>query len=92
MPAIAFDTLHYVKRLQEAGVSAKQAEAQADVLSEVMSLNPDKLATKEDVKDMATKADLRNEVVRLEGRINLIQWMVGFNLALTTAILWKLFT
>jgi len=94
MPAIAFDTLHYVKRLQKAGVPAEQAEAQADVLSEAMSLNLDKLATKEDIEGLraATKADLRTEVVRLEGRFTLLQWMIGFNLALTTAILWKMFS
>ena len=28
---------------------------------------------------------------RLEGKVNLLQWMAGFNLALTTAILWQIF-
>jgi len=150
MPAVAFDTHRYVKRLEEAGVPEKQAEAQAEVLSETMSLNLDKLATKDDIKDMATKADLaevrsaieglrvatkadieglrvatkadqaevrsdieglrvatktdieglrvatkadlRTEVVRIEGRFTLLQWMIGFNLAFTMVILWKIFS
>jgi hypothetical protein len=28
----------------------------------------------------------------LEGKVNLLQWMAGFNLALTTAILWRVFS
>ena len=28
----------------------------------------------------------------LEGKVNLLQWMLGFNLALSTAILWRIFS
>lgn len=35
--------------------------------------------------------NLDRKVTVLDGRVNMLQWMVGFNLALTTAILFKLF-
>jgi len=37
MAAIAFDTLKFAKRLKEAGVPDKQAEAEAEALKEVLS-------------------------------------------------------
>jgi len=37
---------------------------------------------------LATKGD----ILRLDGRINLIQWMIAFNLAFTMAMLWKVFS
>ncbi len=51
MPTIAFDTLKYSKRLKDAGVSDKQAEAEA--LAEVFEVN---------LKDLSTKDDLTREV------------------------------
>ena len=33
--------------------------------------------------------DIRSE--RLEGKVNLLQWMVGFNLVITVAILFRVF-
>ena len=36
----------------------------------------------------ATKAD----VVRIERELAILKWMVGFNLAVTMAVLWKAFT
>ena len=39
----------------------------------------------------AAVAAWENRFSRLEGKVNLLQWMVGFNLALTSAILWQIF-
>ncbi len=36
----------------------------------------------------ATKAD----AVRIERELAILKWMVGFNLAVTMAVLWKVFT
>jgi hypothetical protein len=36
-------------------------------------------------------AALDTRMERFEGRLSLVQWMVGFNLALSVAILWKVF-
>ncbi len=37
-------------------------------------------------------ANSHNEILRLWGRIELLQWMVGFNLIISVATLWKLFS
>ena len=49
---MAFDTHAYVKKLQEAGFTPQQAEAQAEALSGVVEEN---LATKRDLKEMETR-------------------------------------
>ena len=47
MPLTTFDTLKFVKRLQQAGVPAAQAEVQAEVLTEAFTVNLDNLVTKD---------------------------------------------
>src|SRR5260364_161954 len=56
----AFDTLRVANRLKAVGVPSAQAEAEAEVLSEVFEVNLKELATKEDLR--ATKEDLRREI------------------------------
>ena len=75
---MTIDTLEYVKRLEAAGVERKLAEAHAEALRATV------------VQDLATKHDLRTEIQRLEAKVQLLTWMVGFNLAATMAVLWKL--
>jgi hypothetical protein len=74
----AFDTHAYVKRLREAGVEEKQAEAQAELQAQVLSsLVTEKLATKDDILRLenATKEDIsrlaqaaKDDIVRLENK------------------------
>ncbi len=45
MSAVAFDTLRFARRLKEAGVPEKQAEAQAEVMAETFVYNMDSLVT-----------------------------------------------
>jgi len=54
----SFDTLAYVKRLKEADVPEKQAEAQAEALRAAL-----------DTQDVATKGDLREMELTLRGDI-----------------------
>lgn len=42
-----FDTLKFVRRLEQAGVSTEQAEAQAEVLTEAFNVNLEELVTKD---------------------------------------------
>ena len=58
--AITFDTLAYAKKLIAAGFTQQQAEAQAEVLSEIID---ERLATKEDIRLL--KRDLRELEMRL---------------------------
>ncbi len=46
MTAITFDTLKLTKRLEESGLDRKQAEAQAEALSEAMQSGVEDRATK----------------------------------------------
>ena len=75
---MTIDTLDYVKKLEAAGIERKVAEAHAEALRATV------------VQDLATKHDLQTEVQRLEAKFQLLTWMVGFNLAATMAVLWKL--
>jgi hypothetical protein len=80
MSAITFDTLKFAERLEKAGVPREQAvaivEAQKDAFAEALDST---LATKRDID-------------RLESRFSLLQWMIGFNLAFTMVMLWKIFS
>ena len=75
---MTIDTLDCVKKLEAAGIDRKVAEAHAQALRATV------------VQDLATKHDLQTEVQRLEAKFPLLTWMVGFNLAATMAVLWKL--
>ena len=81
MTTITFDTLAYSKKLREAGVEEKQAEAQAVALASVL---------KETSGDLATKQDIDRLRDQVDAKLKLLQWMLGFNLALSTAVLWAL--
>jgi hypothetical protein len=79
----AFDTLHYVKKLEAAGMDPKQAEAQVEFQAEVLSsLVKEKVATKEDLDKIST--ELRHE-------INLVKWMLGVLITGVAAIVVKTF-
>jgi len=65
---ITFDTLKYSKRLKDAGVPDKQAEAEAEALAEVLEVN---------LKDLATKEDLKTLEQRLGDKINVIEQRLG---------------
>ena len=88
MTTISFDTLAYVKKLREAGIDEKQAEAQAVALAAVLKETSGELATKQDV--LLLKQDIDRLSEQVDAKFKLLQWMLGFNLALSTAVLWAL--
>ena len=47
MAITTFDTLKFVRRLEEAGVPTEQAEIQAEVLTEAFNVNLESLVTKD---------------------------------------------
>jgi hypothetical protein len=57
-----FDTHAAVKKLVAAGMPDEQAEAQVEILSEVLSANLGELATKQDLKELeeALRRDLED--------------------------------
>ena len=68
MSAVTFDTLKFVKTLEGAGISQKEAEAIAEAQSEAFEQ-----LTK--TKELATKTDLH------ELKYDLIKWIVGLGFA-----------
>lgn len=92
MSVVAFDTLEFAEILEKSGFSPQQAksliELQKRTLNEALE---SQIATKKDVsslKDDLHKIDLKFTVI--EGKVTLIHWMLGFNLAFSMAILYKL--
>ncbi|MGH7964267.1 MAG: hypothetical protein ACRERD_20995 [Candidatus Binatia bacterium] len=61
MPAIAFNTLAFAKKLQEGGFTAQQAEVLAYAQAELLEQN---LATKLDLKEV--EANLRRDMKEME--------------------------
>ncbi len=86
--AMPFDTLAFVKRLETAGVPSAQAEAQVEMLSDVIKKVEEtqmrELATKGDVE--IAKLALQKEIESVRKEIEMaknetIKWMVGLALA-----------
>jgi hypothetical protein len=62
MHTVTFDTLKFANTLKNAGVDIRQAEAQAQALSEALGSGIDRLATKNDLELLrsAVRADMNN--------------------------------
>ena len=67
MSALAFDSLKFARRLKEAGVPEKQAEAQAEVMAETFGFYVDNLVTK-DYLDARLDASFADQGARIEAR------------------------
>ena len=96
MSALAFDTHAYIKKLESADFTEQQAEVlaetQANLLTSQLATKSDIEAVQRDMKDLETRLVARVNVLeeRIDGRFKLLQWMLGFNLALTVAVFWLL--
>lgn len=69
MAAITFDTLKFANRLKSVGVPDKQAEAQAEVLSEALEVNLKELVTKDDLLHLEERLDSR--LIQMEQRLTI---------------------
>ena len=76
MTAAVIDTLALARKLRDkAHFTPEQAEGVAEAINEMLA------------EQVATKADLREEMAPVKAELLLVKWMVGFNLAITAAIL-----
>jgi tRNA threonylcarbamoyladenosine modification (KEOPS) complex Pcc1 subunit len=91
MTAVTFDTLAFVKKLEAKGFKTEQAEGITDALKDAFQ-----------VTDLASKADLTNELgkIRLEVKAEIagiraeiapIKWMVGVTTAGIISLVIKTF-
>ncbi len=72
MATVTFDTLKFVRTLKAAGIPDKQAEAEAEAISEALEVNIKDLVTKEylDVKFQQDLAPVRTDLA-------VLKWMMG---------------
>jgi hypothetical protein len=93
---MAIDTHGYVKAVESAGIDRGTAEAHLEAM--IAHVLPH-LTTKVDAKETETllrsdlrglRSDFKEETSDLKAKLLLVQWMLGFNLAATMAVLWKL--
>jgi len=56
MASLVFNTLEYAKRLESAGFTRQQAEAQANIITEVVD---EKMATKSDLRELEYRLTIR---------------------------------
>ncbi len=82
MAIAAFDTLKYSKRLKNSGFSDLQAEALAEAQAEAFESNFHVLATKADLKILASE---------LKGEMLLLKWMLGIMTAGIISLVLKAF-
>ena len=91
MSTITFDTLKYVRQLEASGVVPLQAEAFVNAQREILSDALDSsLSTKSDIVKLENRISLLD--AKVDAKFALLQWMIGFNLAVTMAVLWKVFS
>ena len=88
MATITFDTLKFVRKLQESGFAEKQAEGIAEAFNDASG--EAELATKRDIERL--EGSVKRDIERLEGKMErldaklagettLLKWMTGFMLA-----------
>ena len=87
MAAIAFDTLKAARRMIEAGMPPRQAEAQAEIMAEAFVFNLDALVTKDYLDARFEAQDARIEVrfTQIDGKFHVMYWMLGL-VILTTSV------
>ncbi len=93
MTTITFDTLKFANKLKSAGVPEKQAEAEAEAISEVLEVNLKDLVTKEylDAKFQQELAPIRTDLAVLKADSVTIKWMMGIIIAGVMSIVIKTF-
>jgi len=80
MATITFDTLKFVKRLESAGISAKEAEAIAEAFREASG-----------EAELVTKKDLQLGLALIQADLTLVKWMLGILLGGVIALILKAF-
>jgi hypothetical protein len=66
--------------LKEAGASEEKARKAAEAIAGY------------DARFNKIESDIATLRTETRGEFNLVRWMIGFNLAMTIAILWKIFS
>lgn len=98
MTAIVFDTLKFVKKLTHAGIIENHAHALSEALQDTHIeakwvtqhiLKSELNILKQEFKELELRID--NKIEKIQGELNLLKWMVGFQLAGMVTIMVKIF-
>ena len=98
MATITFDTLKFVRRLQESGFEQRQAEGIAEAFKDASG--EAELATKRDIERLegVVKRDierLESKIDRIDtklsGELTLVKWMMGLILGGVVALIMRAF-
>ena len=82
MVATTFDTLSYAKKLQDLGFTKEQAEGFAQLQRELID---ERLATKQDLRELETRLD--NKIEKLEYRLTIrLGGMMAASIAIVAAL------
>jgi hypothetical protein len=86
MMAATFDTLHYARVLEDAGVPRLQAEALVQVVSQAQEINLQSAATKADIETLriSTKADI--DALRIASKTDIDALRISSKADLTTGL------
>jgi len=86
MSAVAFDTLEFARALQgKAKLTAEQAEGIAEAFADATG---ERLATKADLSNLATRDDLARMDVKIEAtKSEILKWIFGQTLLILGAII-----
>ena len=85
MAVTTFDTLKFVRRLEQVGVPSEQAEAQAEVLTEAFNVNLEELVTKDylAVEFAKERAYMDTRFAEINSKFTVIYWMNGLIILVT---------
>ena len=94
--AMTFDTLRFVRRLRDAGVEEKQAEAFSEAFKEVQDVQLAGLATKGDIQEVKreiqeVKRDMKELELRIAAELAPIKWGVAITVGGIITIILKSF-
>jgi hypothetical protein len=78
---MTIDKLDYVRRLEAAGVERRQAEAHAEAMSDAID------ATRRLDRIDTALGNIDRRFAAVDSKLLLVQWMLGFNLVATVAVL-----
>lgn len=97
MATFILDTLAYADTLKAGGFSEQQAETlartMAEILDRLMTVKA-RVAEPESNPRPAVEVlplELKHDIAKIKGRLALLNWVIGLNLAFTLAVVWRVF-
>lgn len=77
MTTITFDTLKFVQRLEEAGISREQAEVVVRVIADAQETLVTNQSLDSRLSEMELRLESKIDKVTSELKVDLIKWMAG---------------